>query len=281
MNKKSINITIFLVTLFVLLNITIYNIAQINKQQRIQAALDSHLDKLEIQYNTLIYHWRATANAAYKSTTGMKPLIDILSKAKITNDKEKTILRKQFFNILKNKYNALKTKGVFAYSFVLPDKKVFLRMSNPKRFGDDVSSHYRVKYITKFKKPIYGYERGKITPAFRNAFPIFSKPSITTKEKNDNYLGILVISFSSDNIKDYLAQVSKINTRFLMHKDIFSKKSKQKKDFNKRYIQSDEHIDYLITAMDNHNKKYIKKINRLKKKFIIKSIKVISLVYLL
>ena len=269
--KNQTKIIISLVSLFILSYTAIYSITELNKQQRVQIALDSHLDKLEIQYNTLIHHWKVTANAAYKSTIGMTKVMDIFNKLQTANENEKTILRKKLYKTMINKYIAMKTKGVSAYSFILPDQTAFLRMSNPQIFGDSVSSHYRVEYINKFKKPIYGYERGKITPSFRNAFPIFSKPSTTMEEKNDNYLGILIISFVSTGIEDYLSQVSKIDTHFLIRKDIFNKKEKEKKYFVNQYTQSNEHIDYLIaTRSSEHSKEsasaYINKNKQIKAK---------------
>jgi len=266
---KKTKIIIILISLFILLYGIIYNITEINKQQRVQIALDTHLDKLEIQYNTLIHHWKVTAKAAYKSTTGITEVIDIFKELQTANKQEKKVLREKLYKIMLNKYKALKTKGVSTYSFVLPNQTAFLRLHTHKRFGDDVSSHYRVEYMTKFKKPIFGYERGKIGPSFRNAFPIFSKSSKTSKEKNDNYLGMLAISFSSIGIENYLAQVSKIDTHFLIHKDTFNKQNKQKKDFSNKYTQSNEHTDYLISTLNSkYNKKYT--INYIKKNINIK-----------
>ena len=246
--KKKTKIIISLILLFILSYTIIYSITKINKQQRIQTALNSHLDKLEIQYKTLIHHWRVTANAVKKSTTGMTKVMEIYHKVQTANEKEKTILRKQLYKTMINKYNAMRTKGVSGYSFILPDKTVLLRMSNPNKFGDNVSSSYRVEYVTEYKKPIYGYAKGKFTPAFRNTYPIFSK--------SNDYLGALIVSFSSDVVADYLSNVSKIYSHFLIHKDIINTKINQ----GNTYITSIEHPDYLINISNkNYNKKHIGK----------------------
>ncbi len=249
--SKKVKYIILLTIFFILTNIVMYNILEINKQNKINIALDSHLTKLEIQYKTLMYHWRVTADAAYKSTSSMQKVINILSKTKTASIKEKMILRKQLYSKLKNKYKALKTKGVYQFGFILPDKTAFLRMHRPEKFGDDVGKSYRVKYVSKFKRSAHGYEKGKITPAFRNAFPLFSKSSTNTSDKNNNYLGSMEISFSSDTIQKYFNNVSKIDTHFLIHKDIFNTRIWKEYNFDEKFIVSKEHPKYMLSIMDN------------------------------
>ncbi|MCK5294257.1 MAG: PAS domain-containing protein [Arcobacteraceae bacterium] len=241
---KKVGYVVFFIVLFIFVNVVVYNILEINKQNKIDISLNSHLSKLEIQYKTLMYHWRVTANAAYKSTSSINKVIDILSKAQTSSIEEKAILRKQLYTIMKNKYNALKTKGVYQFGFALPDKTVFLRIHRPKKFGDDVSKHYRIEYVNKFKKSLHGYEKGKITPAFRNAYPLF--------DKNNNYIGSMEISFSSDTIQKYFSNVSKIDTHFLIHKDVFNTKIWKKYNMDERYIKSKEHSAYMVSLMDNN-----------------------------
>ncbi|MEA3373625.1 MAG: hypothetical protein U9Q62_08055 [Campylobacterota bacterium] len=65
--------------LFIVINIAVYGIIEINKRQRVQIALDGHLDKLQTHYEILEYHQKITADATYRSTIDMKKVIDILS----------------------------------------------------------------------------------------------------------------------------------------------------------------------------------------------------------
>ena len=251
MNKRNIKIIISLVFSFILVNVIIYGISEMNKQQRIKSALDSHLSKLEIHYKTLIYHWKVTANAAYRSTSGMKKVVEILSKVQGASSQEKLVLRKQLYNTMLNKFKALNTKGVEHFSFILPDNTAFLRMSKPEKFGDNIANtRYSIKYVNETKKQISGYGQGKISPAFRNSFPIF--------DSNNNCICALEISFSSDNIQNYLAKVSKIHTHFLINKNILDAIVWRKDDFISKYIPSIEHIDYKMSIVyDNYEKKHL------------------------
>lgn len=237
---------IILTVLFILTYGAVYTITHINQQQRIHASLNSHLDKLEIHYKTLIHHWRVTANAVYKSTTGMTKVMEIYNKVQTATKDEKSILSRQLYKTMLNKYTALKTKGVSAYSFILPDQTVLLRMSDPDQFGDYVGDNYRVAYVTKFKKPIYGYEEGKYISAFRNTYPIFNK--------SGKYLGALIVSFSNNDIANYLSKVSKIYSHFLINKDIIDTNTKQKNI----YLPSIEHPNYLFnTFKKKYNKEHL------------------------
>ncbi len=248
---------VIIVILFLFSYGAFYYVAEKTKNERIAISLDSHLSKLDIQYNTLIYHWRITSDGAHHSVSHNKKIINIMTEAKDANDKQKDILRKQLYKLMFNKYKALKTKGIYQLGFVLPDKTVLLRMHRPKKFGDNLKNkNYRVEYVTKFKKPIHGYEKGNITPAFRNAYPLFNN--------NGVYVGSMEVSFLSDRIQTYFSEVSKIHTHFLIHKDIINKKFINKDQLSLKYFKSLEHKDYIIkipntkyleTDIKNHTKK--------------------------
>ena len=239
--KDRVKIYVLFAVLFLAMNFVIYTVNQINKEQRIKASLESHLNKLEIQFKTLLYHWTITANAAYTSTNGINQIIETLQKAQTANIEERAILRKQLNKRLKHKFKALKTKGIFVYSFILPDKTVFLRMHKPEMFGDNLAgSIYRVDYVEKYKKSIHGYEQGKFIPAFRNMYPLFNK--------NKQYIGSLELSFSSEEIKNYLSTVSKLHTHFLINKKLFNNVG-HKNDFKLKYMISYEHDNYLMSTI--------------------------------
>ena len=246
--RNRTKIIILLSVLFTLINTAVYIITEINKEQRIQIALDTHLNKLQTHYEILIHHQKVTADAAYKSTINIKKVIDILSKVKLSNNKQRDILRKQLFNILKNKYEILKTKGVLQYHFVLPDNKVFLRMHKPKKFGDDLSNiRYSFEYTNKTHKTISGFEKGKTTHAFRNLYPIY--------DENNNYLCAIEISFSSEFLQEYLINVSKIHTHFLINKHIFDTKAWDRDDITINYAQSTENKNYVMSVTHSDYKK--------------------------
>ncbi|MEA2099921.1 MAG: HAMP domain-containing sensor histidine kinase, partial [Campylobacterota bacterium] len=258
MNKRT-KIISLLSILFLFVNFGIYTVTEINKEQRIQVALDSHLDKLKTHYEILLHHQKVTATAAYKSTINKKFVIDILSKAQGASSKELDLLREELTHKLKDKYKILHEKGVLQYHFVLPNDDVFLRMHKPSKYGDSLSGiRYSFEYTNKTHKPISGFEQGKTAHGFRNTYPIF--------DENNNYLASLDVAFSSNFLQDNLVSISKIHTHFLVNKHIFDVKSWKRDDMISNYMQSSEHDDFMMSVMHSDYKEehIVKNIQRLK-----------------
>ncbi len=248
MNRK-FKIVSLLIVIFIFINMAIYAIVEINKQQRIDVAMASHLDKLQTHYEILLHHQTITANAAYKSLSLMPEVLDVLYKIQVASDEEKRVLRDKLHKKLKYKFETLKLKGVVHFGFILPSGEVFLRFQKPDKFGDNVKGfRYNVKYINKFKKSIHGYGKGKVTPAFRNTYPIFSK--------DKKYFGMVEFSFSSDNIHGYLENISKIHTHFLIKKDILNAITWDKDKVLVNYKDSAEHPDYMMNVNKEYKKEY-------------------------
>ena len=245
--KKTKTIFLFIL-LFIVMNSIVYIIGALNEKQRVQVALNTHLKQIKTQYKILLYHQQITANAAYQSTINIKKVITILSKVEKADTKERAKLRQQLFKILQKKYKILKSKGVLQYHFVLPNNIVFLRMHKPTKFGDDLSKvRYSFSYTNRTHKQIHGFEQGRTTHGFRNVYPIF--------DENKHYLGALDIAFSSEFLQNYLTNIGKIHTHFLVKKKVFTVKAWKRDDMIFKYIQSQEHPDYMMSLINGSKTK--------------------------
>ena len=249
--RRKTKIIIILVLLFTFIDGIVYFAGHINEKQRIEVALNSHLTKIQTHYNVLLHHQRVAADAAYRSTIAIKEVIEILSKAEYATKKQRDILREQLFQRLKDKYKILQSKGILQYHFVFPDNIVFLRMHKPSKFGDDLSGiRYSFAHTNKTHQEVHGFEQGKTTHGFRNVYPIY--------DKNKHYLGSIDIAFSSGFLQDYLINVSKIHTHFLVNKKVFNVKAWQRDDMILKYTQSIEHPDYMVSLIHGTtNKEHI------------------------
>ena len=246
--KRNLQATIILVIIFVVLNITSYLFIDLNKEQRIQKSLESHLDKLQTHYEVLLHHQKIRAFSAYKSTISNKKVIEILSKIENSDLKQINILRTQLYELLKTKYNILKTEGVLQYHFVLPDNKVFLRVHKPDKYGDSLTNiRADFEYVHKTKKEISGFTQGKTSHGFRNVYPIF--------DNNGKYISAMEVSYGSEVLQNNFTEISKIHTHFLVDKHIFNAKAWSREDILLKYLPSSEHTDYLITMTNHHSKK--------------------------
>jgi len=217
-----------------------YFVTKTNEQQRIDIVLEDNLKRLQTHYEILLHSQEITAKTIYISTLKMKNFIEIIKAANSADTEQKNLLRKQLYELLKDKYEVIKLKDVFQYQFLLPNNESFLRMHKPSKFGDnlgDVRADY--KYVNKFKKPVRGFVQGRVAHGFRNTFPIF--------DENSRHIGAMEVSFSSDSFQTYLNDISHIHTHFLVNKNIFDAKTWKRDDLILKYFPSAEHSDYMVT----------------------------------
>ena len=248
--KKTIILLIFL---FVISYIGLSSFFTNNKTKKIDSILNSHVEHLETHYKVLLYHQNIGADVAYLATLNKKGFIDIFEQLNNDISKiKKDTLRKELYNLLKQKYKFLKQKGILQYQFVLPNNESFLRMHKPSKYGDDLGD-IRVDYyrVNKTKKEVSGFVQGRISHGFRHTYPILNKAGV--------HLGAMEVSFSSDIVQEYLTNVSNIETHFLVDKNIFDKKVWDKKAIILKYLPSVENPDYLVTinrkSLDKSHKK--------------------------
>ncbi|MCK5110614.1 MAG: GHKL domain-containing protein [Arcobacteraceae bacterium] len=248
MIRNKLKIIIFLVFAFIVANLVVYHITEINKQQRIKVALDDNLKDLQIHFNILLHHQKVIADITYTSTITLIPeFIELFSKIKTASRKEKVNLRIELYNLLKDKYEILNKKGVFQYQFLLPNNESFLRMHKPGKFGDDLTDvREDFKYTNDTHKPIRAFVKGRIAPGFRNVYPLFDKAG--------NYMGAMEVSFSNESIQKYLNYISGIHTHFIVHKDVFNVKTWKRDDLVLKYLQSSENKDFMLAMNNLHTK---------------------------
>ena len=248
MKQKKIGLLLLLFALFVIANSAVYYVSEINKNERIQIALDDNLNELETHYKILLFNQAIAADAVYTSTTTMfEGLNPILRAAQTASPEEKTILRQKLYQLLKKKYEIVKTKGVLQYHFVLPNNESFLRMHKPSKFGDNLTDIRKdFHYTNRTKKPVKGFTQGRTAHGFRNTYPLF--------DVDGTHLGAMEVSFSSDDFQKYLTNISNIHTHFLVNKHIFDAKAWKRDDLIVAYTQSAEHKDFMLTVNRLHSK---------------------------
>jgi len=233
--------------LFLLINITVYTITNINKKDKIDLILGYKLSILNTHYEVLLETQHRTAIALYKSTLMNDRIIEIMKEANTASKEKKAELRDELHNLLKVLYDIAQEKYVLQYQFVLPNNKSFYRAHKPDKFGDDLTNvRADFKYTNETKKPIRGFMQGKTTHALRNIFPLF--------DKNNTYVGAVEISFSSESFEWYLNTISHIHAHFIVSKKIFVSKAWKRDDLIFTYIQSAESKDYMLALGDIHTK---------------------------
>jgi methyl-accepting chemotaxis protein len=122
--------------------------------------------QLKLQYDSVIaaldYEGHA-ALAVSAAVAALPPVADIVAKGD----------RDALSALLGNASKALKAQGMPLLNLILPPATIFLRLHDPKAFGDDISSR-RITVVTANKtgSPIVGVEQGRDTLATFAMTPI-------------------------------------------------------------------------------------------------------------
>ncbi|MCK5684286.1 diguanylate cyclase [bacterium] len=225
-----------------------------NKRQRIKLAINASLENLQTQFNVIDRFNKIDSKMIYLTTQNNQKILDILAQVKNSDTVKRDALRRELYNLLENKYEFVKLKGVLQFHFVMPDNTTFLRMHKPTKYDDDLGKiRYSFVKTNRNYEPTRGFEQGKTAHSFRNTYPVF--------DKDGNYLCALDISYGSEVIQNHLTEVNQLHTHFLVHKNIFDIKIWERKDLQLKYFPSVENEDYMFAITKNHT---IEQLNKTK-----------------
>ena len=133
----------------------------------------------------------------------MDGVIEIISEAKDASLERQNQLRNELHRLLLSKYKIIQEAGVLQYHFVLPNNISFYRAHKPSKFGDDLGGiRTDFEYTNRTKEAIRVFAQGRTAHGFRNVFPLFTK--------DNEYIGAMEISFSSESFQWYLNNISNI-----------------------------------------------------------------------
>lgn len=137
-----------------------------------------------------------------------------------SSEKEKNIYRKKLYEELEFIYGIITKYSFRQLHFHEYNNKSFLRFHRPNKFGDDLTGvRSSVEYVNREKKPIFGFEEGRIFNGYRFVFPVFYS--------SNKYIGSVEVSVSFKTIIDQYKNRFGKKAEFIL-----SKKQVQKKVFN-------------------------------------------------
>ncbi|MEA1892075.1 MAG: cache domain-containing protein, partial [Campylobacterota bacterium] len=244
MNNK----TVFIIaSIFIIVNVLVYQVTELNSQQRIEKSLKEESERLKTHYDILLGFQKKVALNLYDRTIKTDDFLETFKEARYASKEKQSLLREKMQNILYDNYERAKKFNVLQYHFIFPDNTVFLRMHKPSKFGDDLTQiRDDFRYTNETQKATSSFTQGRTAHGFRNTFPVF--------DKNSKYIGAMEVSFSSDGFQSFLTKTSHIHTHFLVDKKLFDAKAWQRDDMVLKYTQSSEHENLMITMTKEHSK---------------------------
>jgi diguanylate cyclase (GGDEF)-like protein/PAS domain S-box-containing protein len=222
LKKRYLFIFIFLLGVFS------YLFLKHEKDKKIADYLSHKTKEYSHNYSVLYSKYKKFSEIIFRTKINTDEVKTIFKETIDADDKQKAIIRKKLYNHLKETYSLLKDYNIKQLHFHLPNNDSFLRFHKPLKFGDNLTNiRSTVKYVNETKKPIDGFEEGRIYNGYRFVFPMFFE---------NNHIGSVEISFSTLAMNIELMKNFELIGKFLILKDVVSQKVFQSEQSN--YAQS-------------------------------------------
>ena len=217
---------LYMIIFFLTIALLLYQLLKYEENSKINEFLQLTSKENKKIYSQIYNKYNDLSTIIFKTKIDTQDVKNIL----LIEDKDKA--REELYKHLKDTYKLYESHNLKQLHFHTIDNKSFLRFHRPDKYGDDLTGiRHTVEYVNKYKKPINGFEEGKIYNGFRFVYPIFD---------NDIYLGSVEVSFS------VLSMLEELIKNFNFNADFFIKK-----DSVKTSLMEDELGNYAQSAMDD------------------------------
>lgn len=243
-----------LFTTFIILLFISYAYLDLDKEKNINMHINKKTKEHEQNFNLIYQNLHKDAELIYDTQINTDEIKSLLAQNIKASEEKKNEIRTELYDKLHDSYKTLKNYQIKQLHFHLPNNDSFLRFHRPKKFGDNLSDvRATVAYVNKYKKPIDGFEEGRIYNGFRFVFPL---------SKNNIHLGSVEVSFSTLFVNIKMMKYFDVIGKILIDKTIVDKK-----------VWQDEQSNYAQSQIDGYL--FEKKIEKILKKYNIKNIPIV------
>lgn len=172
--RKKYNFYILIV--FLILLAGIYALVSFNHSKTKAINLSRYSETLGDEYNIIVGLYSDMADIILNTIVKTDNILTPLELAYSTNSpEEKDQYRNQIQNSLTKIYDDLQLSGVRQLHFHDRNNLSFLRMRKPDKFGDDLTGiRASVESVNRERRPVSGFEEGRIFNGYRNVYPLES-----------------------------------------------------------------------------------------------------------
>lgn len=218
-----------------------------NKNVETDEALKEQIGQLKIAYKQGLDRFETISRNINSSFEEDELFLTLISDSVDATQEQKDINREKLYNYLKKEYEKLNHLEVMQLQIVLPNNESFLRMHAKEQFGDSLKDvRYSIVKANESKTPVFGFEEGKSSHAFRYVYPLY---------KNSVHIGAIDIAFSSTMLQNYSMRANDIHTHFIVDRNVF-RTQEWETNTQEPYHQSSEHKDFMFSMSDHidHNR---------------------------
>ncbi|MEA3289902.1 MAG: ATP-binding protein [Campylobacterota bacterium] len=252
-NKIKIKYIVIFIVLFVGIFIWMTN----EKDQKLNKFFEDRSLESKLHYDAIYRKYQMLSTVILKTDITKEKTINIYKNAKDSSKEQKNKIREELYHALIDSYNILKEHNIKQLHFHLPNNESFLRFHKPAKFGDNLSNvRATVKYVNENKKPIDGFEEGRIYNGYRFVYPLSYK---------NEHLGSVEVSFSTKAMSDEFMGSYKNQSAFYIQKDIVKQKvfDSEKSNYSSSPFNSYVIEKVLNTGSIKYSKKTIDIINKM------------------
>jgi len=209
-------ISLILVLLLALFGLTYTGIFHYYRQAR-HSALQSYTDQLKNEYDITTQTFTEIADLIFETqinTDRIKSLF--FSGLETVDETEQNLLRRRLYQELSGLYEIMETYSFRQLHFHDRNNISYLRFHRPDTYGDDLTGiRFSVEYANREKKPIAGFEEGRILNGYRYVYPLLYQ---------NEHIGSVELSISMENIINKIRQIFGQEVQFLLLKSHMEKK---------------------------------------------------------
>jgi PAS domain S-box-containing protein len=206
-------------------------------QQKQLSHFSEHQSTLDTAYRASIQMYHLAIENFYANTIDRSETKLLLETAVNTEGRPRDMARGRLYRQLFPAYQAIKADIPLQLQFYLPDGTSFLRFHKPDRYGDPLLGFQdSVRLATEEKRPVHGFETGKVRSGFRYVYPLF---------QGERHLGSIGVSVTAKGIRDALAKLDPNREyAFLLNLNLSQPHIFPEQQW--LYSSADIHPDYLI-----------------------------------
>lgn len=219
--------------IFIVLLFFSYTYLDLEKEKNIDIHINKKTKEHEQNFNIVYQNLQKHAELIYDTQINTDEVKNLLVQTINASKEKKNEIRAELFNKLQDTYKILKKYQIKQLHFHLPNNDSFLRFHRPNKFGDNLTDiRATVAYVNKYKKPIDGFEEGRIYNGFRFVLPL---------TKDNIHLGSVEVSFSTLFVNIEMMEHFDVIGKILIDKTIVEKK-----------VWNDEKSNYASSKIDGY-----------------------------
>jgi PAS domain S-box-containing protein len=155
--------------------------------------LEKQTTSQKIAWDSIVGTHKVGMSAYFETYIDRPDVKNILTIANSKDEKKKAQAREQLYTLLSPVYAKLQERNVKQLHFQDRENNSFLRFHQAHNFGDSLNAtRASIVMANRYKKPVFGFETGRVVSGFRNVFPIF---------QGDEHIGSVELSQPFEALK--------------------------------------------------------------------------------